>query len=1037
MNTQTESPTRLQGRWLFSARLAWLLFTLTCIWSALSFVFLALSWATPVPDTWGFRGDAMLLALAFGSIGLLLARRHPQNPISWLLLLAGLISSILESCVEYATYALLTKSGALPYGTLAAWTASWIWVAAIGMFIYSFLLFPTGHLPSERWRPVAWFFVGAFGLMTFAFMIRPGPLYFAPYLDNPFAVQVAYRVLSPIPFAAAAAIFLVGISVILRLRRAEGVERQQLKWFAYAATLRVIFGISESVAGALGLKGTDTKYFQYLSVVIWIAIAVAIAFAILRYRLWDIDLIINRTLVYGALTASVVGLYVLIVGGLSIGLQTQNNLPGIVVVILLIAFLFQPLRRRLQDIVDHFVPVPQAIINPSIDAPAPQTQPEQKVAVTDSAHTAWFVCAILTAIILIGAVPVYYSHYVESIIHNFYGVGQFNVPLQTLIGLGDLINSFISFALALLLFWRKSHARMAFLASWVFLIGAVAWNDTLDYFLTTYIGVPPTRDLYLPLQVPWMILLFCIFPNGRFVPRWTRWLFPVSMLISLLFLAIAEWRPVLLFTVFPQFVLVMYAQVYRYRRASSEAERQQTKWVVLGLLLTIVLSVITSLIYKKPSAPLLNLIPLTLAIAILRYRLWDIDIIINRALVYGALTTGIVALYILMVGTLSLLSQTIGNLVISLLATGLIAFLFQPLRERLQRGVNRLVYGERDDPYTVLSRLGQRLEAAYAPESVLPTIVETVAQTLKLPYVAIALNQGGEFKIAAKFGRSNSEPVNLPLIYQGEPVGELILAPRAPGEHFTGSERQLLDDLARQAGVAAQAIRLTTDLQRSRERLVAAREEERRRLRRDLHDGLGPQLAGVALKLETLRNRLNGDPLADSLLADLAKRTQDATADIRHLVYELRPPTLDELGLVMALREGAAQYNQQGANGLNITFDAPESLPPLPAAVEVAVYRIAQEALTNVVRHADARSCFFRLSLEESTGFLCLEVQDDGKGLPMKRRAGVGLNSMRERAEELGGRLTVTSVPTGGTQLSARLPCRVSNANTGQATQEL
>jgi signal transduction histidine kinase len=265
----------------------------------------------------------------------------------------------------------------------------------------------------------------------------------------------------------------------------------------------------------------------------------------------------------------------------------------------------------------------------------------------------------------------------------------------------------------------------------------------------------------------------------------------------------------------------------------------------------------------------------------------------------------------------------------------------------------------------------------------------------------------------------------IPLIHQGETVGYIVLGPRAPNEAFSSTDLRLLEDLAPQVGVAVHAVRLTADLQRSREQLVLAREEERRRLRRDLHDGLGPQLAGLALKLETLRNRLTGDPLADSLLADLAKRTQEATADIRHLVYELRPPALDELGLVSALREGATQYSQQGYNSVNITLDAPESLPPLPAAVEVAVYRIAQEALTNVVRHAEAHTCLIRLGLDEAIGVLCLEVQDDGKGLPIKRRAGVGLNSMRERAEELGGTLTILPIPTGGTSLLARLPCRL------------
>jgi signal transduction histidine kinase len=421
------------------------------------------------------------------------------------------------------------------------------------------------------------------------------------------------------------------------------------------------------------------------------------------------------------------------------------------------------------------------------------------------------------------------------------------------------------------------------------------------------------------------------------------------------------------------------------------------------------------------------ILPISLTIAVMRYRLFDIDLLINHSVVYLTLTVILVGVYMFVVGYLGTFFQTGNNLAISLLATGLIAVVFQPLHQRLQRGINHLMYGDRDEPYAALSRLGRRLEVSLAPESVLPTIVETVAQTLKLPYVGIALNQNAEFKMVAEFGDLKNEPINLPLIYQGEQAGELILAPRAPGEHFTAAERQLLDDLARQAGVAAHAVRLTADLQRSRERLVTAREEERRRLHRDLHDGLGPQLAGLVLKLETLRNRLKDDPLTESLLADLARRTYDATADIRRLVYELRPPTLDELGLISALREGAAQYNQQGVNVLNITFDAPEHLPSLPAAVEVAAYRIAQEAITNVVRHAEARTCRVRLRLDEPVGLLCVEVQDDGTGLPIQRRAGVGLHSMRERAEELGGTFIIASPATGGTSVIARLPCQVNS----------
>jgi signal transduction histidine kinase/DNA-binding CsgD family transcriptional regulator len=338
--------------------------------------------------------------------------------------------------------------------------------------------------------------------------------------------------------------------------------------------------------------------------------------------------------------------------------------------------------------------------------------------------------------------------------------------------------------------------------------------------------------------------------------------------------------------------------------------------------------------------------------------LWDIDLLINRTLVYGLLTVSIVALYVLVVVGLGTVLQARDNLGTSLLATGLVAVLFQPLRTRLQRAVNRLMYGDRDEPYRVLSRLGQRLEATLAPEAVLPTVVETVAQALKLPYVAITLQQGEEFLPAASYGSAGGDLVRLSLVYQNEAVGELVLAPRAPGESFTPGDRTLLEDLAHQAGIAVHAVRLTADLKRltvdlqhSRERLVTAREEERRRLRRDLHDGLGPQLASLTLKLETARNRLAHDPLADRLLSDLASRTQATVADIRRLVYALRPPTLDELGPLSALRELTLQYSEQ----VSIHLDAPNCLPELPAAVEVALYRIAQEALTTV--EWDASRC--------------------------------------------------------------------------------
>jgi signal transduction histidine kinase len=376
-----------------------------------------------------------------------------------------------------------------------------------------------------------------------------------------------------------------------------------------------------------------------------------------------------------------------------------------------------------------------------------------------------------------------------------------------------------------------------------------------------------------------------------------------------------------------------------------------------------------------------------------------------------------------------------------------VAVVFQPLRGRLQRGVNRLMYGERDDPYAVISRLGKRLEAAIEPEAALETVVETIAQALKLPYVAILLAEEGQFRTAAAYGSPAGEPEALPLVYQREEVGRLVLSPRAPGETFSDADRALLEDLARQAEVAVHAVRLTTDLQRSREQLVAGREEERRRLRRDLHDGLGPTLASLALRLDAARKLVRRKPGdAEELLSRLKDQTQDTVGDVRRLVYGLRPPALDDLGPLAAVRQQAAGHGFVAHDGsppdeaiekgrVVFALEASEDLLPLPAAVEVAAYRIIQEAMTNVARHAHARTCRVRLSVDQTGGVLELETTDDGVGMPEDRRAGVGLSSMRERAEELGGTLVVEPGPKGGTRVLARLPVPVMEDPEGERSQ--
>lgn len=678
------------------------------------------------------------------------------------------------------------------------------------------------------------------------------------------------------------------------------------------------------------------------------------------------------------------------------------------------------------------------------------------------ARVVWIALAALSLAVLLESLPAYMAQLQSVCASSPCADGQLSLEsVQTLDNLGlstehyamfsvvlVVASALVWFGVGVVIFWRtwgRSDDWFALLVALMLVLGSP--GTTMRALGESSWGWQWSAHFVLFLGKVLAALFLSLFPDGRFVPRWTGWLLVIWIpLVG--FLSLVSDLPYsanigspfltsLIMLVIGLILLFLGAQCYRYRRVSGPVERQQIKWVVFGIaggyLITIgvALPVILfpahladtgSLYVGAVLIPVLTifplLVPLSIGIAILRYRLWDIDVLINRTLVYGTLTTCVVALYVLVVGSLGVLLQIQGNLVVSLLATGLVAVLFHPLRTRLQRAVNRLMYGERDDPHAVLSRLGSRLETTLAPEAVLPTLVEMVAQALKVPYVAIALKQGDTFTVTASHGLLQDEPVVLPLVYRSETIGQLLLAPRAPNEVFTPADRKLLENIAHQAGVAAYAVGLTTDLQHSRERLVTTREEERRRLRRDLHDGLGPTLASLALRLDAARNLLRLNPTAaDQLLAELKLQLQATIADIRRLVYDLRPPALDELGLVSALREQAMHYSQ--FNGLSVSLEAPERLPDLSAAVEVAAYRIALESLTNVARHAQAQTCHIRLACANE---LDLEIVDDGLGLPKHHHTGVGLSSMRERAAELGGSCVIEARATTGTRVWAQLP---------------
>ena len=343
------------------------------------------------------------------------------------------------------------------------------------------------------------------------------------------------------------------------------------------------------------------------------------------------------------------------------------------------------------------------------------------------------------------------------------------------------------------------------------------------------------------------------------------------------------------------------------------------------------------------------------------------------------MTIGVVAGYVAVVGLVGATLSSRGDLVVSLVVTGVVAVCFQPVRERVQRFVNRLMYGERDDPYTAIAGLGRTLASSLQLDAVLPTVVETIGQTLALQYVGLALaatTLHGKARVAAEYGTPGTDVLAFPLVHQGIAVGELRLAPR-PGERLRERDHRLIADLAPQVAAAVHAVGLSQELQLARQRIVQLREEERRRIRRDLHDGLGPALAGLTFTLEAVRNLTDSDlQRADELLVSATEQVQTMIGDVRRLIYGLRPPTLDQLGLAASLRGLASQ---ESSPGTSVTIDAPSSLPPLPAAVEVAAYWIAQEALTNVKRHAHARTCSVRVAVEPTT--LRLEIADDGAGL--------------------------------------------------------
>lgn len=450
----------------------------------------------------------------------------------------------------------------------------------------------------------------------------------------------------------------------------------------------------------------------------------------------------------------------------------------------------------------------------------------------------------------------------------------------------------------------------------------------------------------------------------------------------------------------------------RWRRGDALARQQLLLFFaavalpVLAVPLSFGVASVGDWVFGAAALPL----PFAIGFAVLARGLYDLRTAANRTLVWVTLSLVIAGLYAVVIAGVGSRIDAGGTGWLAWAAAAVVAVTFAPLRDLLQRGINRLTFGRWDEPYDVLAGLGQQLEASANVHRLLVEVVNEL-HGLGLGDVAICDAHG---RVLAGDPTAREGRVNQSLAAFGQPVGTLHY--RAPDPPLRARDRRLLDDLAGHLGGVLHAHQLTLDLQRALERQVLSREEERRRLRRDLHDGLGPALAGHLLRLDLVAAKVGRTSPAAQEIDELREELRGTVTEVRRVVEGLRPPALDELGLAGAL----TQVLQRLAAGNVVQVDLHVGdLPQLSAAAEVAAFRIVTEAVTNVIRHANARTC--RVSIDASDGVLRTTITDDGTGISdAAASSGNGLQTMRERADELRGRLRVSSAF--GTTVTAELP---------------
>ena len=516
-------------------------------------------------------------------------------------------------------------------------------------------------------------------------------------------------------------------------------------------------------------------------------------------------------------------------------------------------------------------------------------------------------------------------------------------------------------------------------------------------------------------------VLLAVFPDGRpLTPRWRPvvWLGWAATLVLAARPVVGTWVTEVvggaLWTLAGAASLA--SLVVRWRRSAGEARAQLEYLLLAGILVVLLYASGDVLPYHAQQAAFLA-VPLLLiagvVLAVLRHRLYDVEPVLRRTAVFAGLTALVSATYLAVAAAVGESPSERA----ALAAAVVVAAVAEPARRRLQRGLTRLLYGRRDEPLAALAELRARLERASDAGDVADVVADVVPRLLRSRGLRLELLDDGQPQEVARAGRPGEDGVAFPLVHQGELLGTLTVGPRDPGGRFGPADTALLTELAHQVAGAAHAVRLRAELRTAADRVLRAAEQERSRLRQDLHDRLGPLLVGTGLALDGLR-RGAGDAQSAAALDEVAIQVRAASAEVRRIVDRLGPVRLVDLGLPAALAEHLDRLAR--LPGVPRTGLVVRGLTPLPPVVEEAAYFVVLEAVTNAVRHAGARRVDVALAVDD--GVLQVEVSDDGVGLAEPYVAGVGMGSMLRRALQLGGTFAVGPAPGGGTRVAAALP---------------